>query len=187
MIIIEETSKKFPNTQEIAGESLGSYTTAGWIVLAVLEVDGPIEYWEPVCEKDPLYNQAEWGPGGKKGIRRTMIGRITRYLVGRDEASAIAAIARERDVANNSCNDANMKAGNLLVEKVHLEAEKENAEMHAGKDRQRCQAAIDALEDMRAKYRKMEHDIAALRTFYGEKEFGEALASAKKSGGPYRS
>jgi septal ring factor EnvC (AmiA/AmiB activator) len=105
---------------------------------------------------------------------------VTKFLLRKDEESALAAMASERDYAKTCVSNerAEHEKTRSLLKKT---SEERDAAIESGAGYQRMiKASNDRIDEQRATLRKYEEDIAKLRAAIGDLQFKEILGRVEK-------
>ena len=105
---------------------------------------------------------------------------VTKFLLRKDEESALAAMASERAYADKRASDerAEHEKTRILLTKASAERD---AAIESGEGYKRMiKASNDRIDEQRATLRKYEEDIAKLRTAIGDLQFKEILGRVEK-------
>ncbi len=169
--MIERIEHEGP-TKVVEEFQLPDLTSNGWRILAVIQEQTTETCYDQVPDPSPQAYS-----GATVSVTRYYPSTSTRYLVGQtdDEAlvNAIAAknVAEARVEENAKALDEAQKA--LETSEAECDSHKNesarNSELYTGE--------VDRARDLRVKLRKMEEDIAKLRTHFGEKTMQEVLAA----------
>lgn len=163
------TYAKYKEVRVVGEFELQRVTQEGWVLLAIVTEQ------QTTSTTEQVPNSGQYG--GTIGIQKTMLQTITRYVVGRDEESALGAMKAEVLAAQEKARENSRALEDLAASEKKL---KESKEQHAA-----AEGMLDKLREVREgearqreqAVRKYERDIGKLRAALGDIRMKEILGT----------
>jgi len=174
-LVVASPYDRYHHLKIVGDHELAGVTQQGWRLVAIVQEQGYMMACEQVPNPNPTY-------GGTIGAQRAMPSLTTRYVVGRDEESALAEVHRTVEMKDKKLAEALQETRELRVKAEGADkVERENSRLaewlaKAQKDLHEVQAALVRERDLqREKLRKYETDLGKVRSALGDLRMAEIL------------